>query len=273
MNYTVAIHNTNTFLDGTHVRKSDAYGEYVNQLIVDDFATKMTAEGLRYYMYTPELAENEKVPVVVWLHGGGETAYLENGIEMFNESPIRGNMGGVGWVEAMQADARYKAVVVVPQSNYQNKWTWNNTDAAARYDDVRIDKMLKEILGDMGNQIDSNRIYIAGCSNGGAQTLSSLIYSNSTPEAVQFAAGIPTCPSLSWIDRGNGRRKMTDEEAELIKDVPLWFFNSKTDQTVNYIYTEGTANHLREIGGNQIRLTRWTRRISGALGLDHGIRE
>ncbi len=255
LNYTVEVSNVNARVNGTHLRKSDVYGEYVDQLIVDEFTHEITADGLNYYMYQPEFSGDEKVPVVVWLHGGGETAYRENGVEMFTGGPIRGNKGGVGWVEAMKADSKYKAIVVAPQSNAGVSFTWNNTDPAARRDDERIDKMLKEIIAQYGDRVDVNRIYVAGCSNGGAQTLSSLIYSKTTPGAVQFAASMPTCPSLSWIERGGGRRQMTDAEAEAIKDIPLWFFNAKTDSTVNYIYTEGTANHLKDINGADIRLT------------------
>ncbi len=244
--------------EGIHVRRSDAYDEYVDQLVVKDFTRCFTADGLCYYIYIPETEPGEKLPIILWLHGGGERAYSVENEDVFDGAPIRANQGGVGWVNAMNENPAYKAIVIAGQSNSDCAWSWNGVgdDKSNHRDDARIDGLLKEVIASYPDLADTNRIYISGCSNGGAQTISSLIYACSNEDAVKIAAAMPCCPSLSYVQRTRGRRKITDEEIMAIKDTPIWFFNAMTDGTVEYLYTAGTARHLQ--GTNEagdIRLT------------------
>ena len=69
-------------------------------------------------------------------------------------------------------------------------------------------------------EVDTNRIYIGGCSNGGYMTVNMLM---SYPEF--FAAAYPAAtPYMSWW--------VTDEKIAAIKDTPIWFTHAKTDGTV-----------------------------------------
>lgn len=70
------------------------------------------------------------------------------------------------------------------------------------------------------SDIDTSRIYLGGCSNGGYMTMRMII---SYPD--YFTAAYPICEAYSdsWI---------TDEQIEAIKDIPIWFTHSKDDTTV-----------------------------------------
>ena len=79
-----------------------------------------------------------------------------------------------------------------------------------------IDQFVKE-----HQEIDPNRIYIGGCSNGGFMTMNMII---NYPD--YFAAAYPICEAYddSWI---------SDEQIQAIKDIPIWFTHALNDTTVD----------------------------------------
>lgn len=70
------------------------------------------------------------------------------------------------------------------------------------------------------SEIDTSRIYIGGCSNGGYMTVNMLI---EYPD--YFAAAYPVCEAYAaaWLD---------DAKISAIKDTPIWLTAAKTDGTV-----------------------------------------
>ncbi|MDF2595110.1 MAG: glycoside hydrolase family 3 protein, partial [Clostridia bacterium] len=213
-------------------------------LIVDNFVAKEYkynqgggADTLKYRFYTPEgLGTGEKVPLVLWIHGMGEggdgTDAGYNGV-----TQILGNMGGTGWVEAAGLDPNLKAFVVAPQA--YNAWDWRNAEEE-RVDVKRIDGMLKEVIASNPN-IDTDRIYVAGCSMGGGQTFAQLIYSKTESSATQFAAAFPICPAY----------ELTAADAEIIKDIPMAIIQSKDDTTVSTDSVRESVNKLVASGAKK----------------------
>ncbi|MDR1537358.1 MAG: glycoside hydrolase family 3 C-terminal domain-containing protein [Clostridiales bacterium] len=221
--------------DSTYALNSSEPVLYDN---LDNWELNETAGNLKYQLYTPEDA-GSGVPLVVWIHGMGEGGSGDdagyNGIMQ-----ILGNEGGVGWVDAASENPSLKAFVAAPQA--YSSWDWADGGAqrqpVEQWEDVaRIDGMIKEILSNNPG-IDSERIYVAGCSMGGGQTFAQLIYSESTGEAAKFAGAFPICPAMP----------LTPEDAEIIKDVPIWVFQAANDTTVNPDYVREGVNYLIAAG-------------------------
>ena len=65
--------------------------------------------------------------------------------------------------------------------------------------------------------IDTDRIYIGGCSNGGYMTMEMVI---TYPD--YFAAAYPICEA--YADNA-----ITDEQLERVKNLPIWFIYAEDD--------------------------------------------
>ncbi|NNE75576.1 MAG: prolyl oligopeptidase family serine peptidase, partial [Pricia sp.] len=78
--------------------------------------------------------------------------------------------------------------------------------------------LIKKYVADYQN-IDQDRIFIGGCSNGGYMSLKLLL---EHPD--YFAAAYISALAFQ-------NEYITDEQVEKIKDIPIWFVHSKDDQT------------------------------------------
>ena len=203
------------------------------------FDLEEAENGMKYAIYAPE-DPSDPLPLVLWLHGMGEGG---NGTEEgYNgEAQILANKGGVGWVEAAEENPELAAYVVAPQAFAAWDWMGERDDCA------KIDAMLKEIIDNADYSIDDTKIFVAGCSMGGGQTYAQLIYSESEEDAVQFAGAFPICPAYT----------PTAEEAELIKDIPIWVFQAANDTTVNPDATRTGVSILFEAGATNLHYTEY----------------
>jgi predicted peptidase len=92
--------------------------------------------------------------------------------------------------------------------------------------------------------IDQDRIYIGGDSNGGYMTM---LMIRDYPE--YFAAAFPTCEALDDT-------LITDEDIENMKNLPIWFVHAKTDNVVPADqYVIPTYNRLVEAGAMDVHLS------------------
>jgi dipeptidyl aminopeptidase/acylaminoacyl peptidase len=177
---------------------------------VDAFSYGTSASGLKYRLSTParQASGRGRRPLVVWLHGGGEGGLLsENYYD--NETTLRANRGALGFAtpEAQQIFAG--AYVVAPQSF--SYWL---------EDGDRYAPLIQEIVRDLARRyrVDPERIYVAGCSNGGYMSLKmTTVY----PEV--YAASVPVCGVIQEI---------TDTQLTQIH-TPTWLVASLDDDTVN----------------------------------------
>jgi predicted peptidase len=205
-------------------------------LVADDFdSTGIYNKGditLRYASYTPENASADKGsnPLIIWLHGAGEggkdptIALLGNKVVSLATEKIQSCFGETG------------AYVLVPQCetmwmDYDGKGTYNNSVPGSQqksYYTVALKGLIDQFLRNHP-EIDKNRIYIGGCSNGGFMTMKMII---SYPDF--FAAAFPICEAF---DNSN----ITDADIDSIKDMPVWFVHSKDDPVVS-IY-EGSLDY------------------------------
>nr|MCR5415731.1 prolyl oligopeptidase family serine peptidase [Pseudobutyrivibrio sp.] len=177
--------------------------------------TGENGQTLTYGSFAPE-DDGNKHPLVIWLHGAGEggtqneIAVLGNKVTALYEDEFQNTMGG--------------AYVLTPQTDtfwltYNEEGDWQGNPGV---DSIYLET-LKGLIDDYvakNENIDTNRIYIGGCSNGGYMTMDMIL---NYPD--YFAAAFPICEA--YQDSG-----ITDEQLEGIKDLPVWFVYAKNDTTV-----------------------------------------
>jgi len=180
---------------------------------VDAFSYHVSGSGMKYRLYSP--AGHGRHPLVVWLHGGGEGASLPDGY-YDNETTLRANRGALGFATPQAQRVFAGAYVVAPQST--SYWL---------EDGPRFAPLIREIIRDLvgGYPIDPERIYVAGCSNGGYMSMKmTTVY----PDL--FAASVPICGVVASLQPG-GPTMITDAELRRIS-TPTWLVTSLDDTTV-----------------------------------------
>jgi predicted esterase len=185
---------------------------------VDAFRYRISGSGMKYRLYTPahHAGRRDRRPLVVWLHGGGEGGLLPANY-YDNETTLRANRGALGFATPEAQKIFGGAYVVAPQSF--SYWL---------EDGDRYAPLIQEIVGDLSRRyaVDRDRIYVAGCSNGGYMSLKmTTVY----PEA--FAASVPICGVVAPTEPG-GAPMITDDELRHI-DTPTWLVASLDDDTVD----------------------------------------
>ncbi|HEX2927493.1 MAG TPA: prolyl oligopeptidase family serine peptidase [Ruminiclostridium sp.] len=181
--------------------------------LVDNFLFgKATYDGktLTYAHYIPA-KDNKKNPLIIWLHGSGEggtdaTIPLSaNKSVNFSTEKIQSYFGG--------------AYVLVPQT----PGDWGDGFTKLEDGTSIYEKSLMALIQNYISQnkdIDQNRIYIGGCSNGGYMTM---LMIRDYPG--YFAAAFPACGNLK-------DSLITDEDIQKIKETPIWLVAAKTDTGV-----------------------------------------
>jgi predicted peptidase len=201
--------------------------------IVDKF--KFTHKNINlltygYAYYKPN--DNEKHPLIIWLHGLGEGGSDNPAL------PIMANKANMFADESLQKYFN-GAYVLVPQS--PTSWIHSCKhffgDGNSIYEITLMD-LIKSFIDENPN-IDKSRIYIGGDSNGGYMTM---LLIRDYPDF--FAAAFPVCEALR-----NGL--ISDNDIINIAKTPLWFVAAKTDNVIPpKIFAIPTVERLRKIGAN-----------------------
>ena len=184
---------------------------------VDAFSYHVSGSGMKYRLYSPphRFAGRGGRPLVIWLHGGGEGASLPDNY-YDNETTLRANRGALGFATAAAQHIFAGAYVVAPQST--SFWL---------EDGDRFAPLIREIIRDLVRRhpIDRERIYVAGCSNGGYMSVKM-----TTVYPGLFAASVPVCGIVASQAPG-GPTMITDAELRNIT-TPTWLLASRDDDTV-----------------------------------------
>lgn len=226
--YTINLETPLVLKDGSTI-ETLTFNQQPN--IINDEISKFEAGnacGLKYQMYSP-VKDNQKHPLIVWFHGGGESGYKgETYDELYNNmSQLQANRGSVAFTTKEAQDIFGNAYVLCPQT--PNEWSDSIDEATAL-----IHKIIEE------NDIDPTRIYAFGCSAGGYMALDMVVHN---PDL--FAAVVATCPAIDEanIARYGEGRIITDEELEAI-DIPMWVIQATNDTTVSYDESAGRISNI-----------------------------
>ena len=190
------------------------------------FKPEGSEKSLKYRILVPKIEADERLPVILCLHGAGE----------------RGddNAKHLGYFVPMWSGenaTKYRAIFVVPQAPNDQLWAsygWStkfNNDMQPEPSQsmqlVRqlVDRLIKEL------PIDANRVYVTGLSMGGYGTWE---FAQRYPELV--AAAAPVC--------GGGDPSLADR----IKHVPVWAFHGAKDGVVKLEASEVAIEALKKAG-------------------------
>ena len=200
--------------------------------IVDKFIfshKNINFHSLGYASYSP--SDDKTHPLIIWLHGMGEGGSDNPAI------PIMANKANMFADESLQKyfDGAY---VLAPQS--PTFWMHGYKffgDGTSIYEKTLMG-LIKAYIEENKN-IDKNRIYLGGDSNGGYMTM---VLLRDYPNF--FAAAFPTCESLK-------NDLITDNDIQNISKTPLWFIAAKNDNTVPpKDYVIPTFERLKKIGAD-----------------------
>ena len=193
------------------------------------------AEPLHYGFYTPDRGEGDR-PLIIWLHGAGEggedarIAYMGNNVVNLSSDEIQDFFGG--------------AYVLAPQT----PTFWMN-DGSGQYGrtgkSIYVEQLMALIEEFVSTHpIDRSRIYLGGCSNGGFMTMRMGV---DYPD--YFAALYPMCEALY-------DERISDEQIEDLKKIPIWFVHAMTDGVVNPEQTSvPTYKRLIDAGAENVHHT------------------
>lgn len=186
---------------------------------------------LKYASYTPE-NDYSKKPLIIWLHGIGEGG--TDGL-----LPISGNKA-VNFASKDIQEYFNGAYILAPQApTYWMDGFTGFGDGSSKYEKALM-SLIKDYVSKNSN-IDTNRIYIGGDSNGGYMTMLMI-----RDYADYFAAAFPTCEALKDT-------LITDKDIEAFKKVPIWFTTAKTDTTIPPAeYVVPTYNRLIQAGDTNV---------------------
>nr|WP_026695453.1 PHB depolymerase family esterase [Peribacillus kribbensis] len=183
------------------------------RVLVDDFQTgKATYSNttLTYADFTPK-QDNHKNPLIIWLHGGGEGGTDPT-------IPISANKAD-SFASKETQEYFDGAYVLAPQTPtfWMNGFS-GKADGTSIYESALI-SLIKDYVANH-KDVDPNRIYVGGDSNGGYMTM---LLTRDFPG--YFAAAFPTCEGLN-------DSKISDSDIKNMIKTPTWFIAAKNDTTL-----------------------------------------
>lgn len=201
-------------------------------------------------------ADSGKNPLVIWLHGGGEGGTDIDIALLGNEVTALTANNTTNVQHYFKKDGLAGAYVLAVQTPTM----WMDAKGDGKYDSSEANKepdgnpqlshyteaLWKAITTyvDGNGDIDKNRIYIGGCSNGGYMTMNlALEYGD------YFAAYYPIC-------QGYKSGNISDDMLATIKDLKMWFLLSEDDTTLKPgMYTLPLFDRLIKAGAQNMHLT------------------
>jgi len=179
--------------------------------LIDAEMLTVTSEKLSYYLYYPEDYEvniEEEYPILLFLHGGGESG--DSLVAIKRNGPPKMIVEG----------RQFPFLILAPQNPYQKKW-WNTR---------AVNQLLDSIVST--NRIDKNRIYLTGLSRGGGAAWEMVVQYPDKFAAMAVVCGMTPVPYAAWID----------------KQMPIWVFHGEEDKSIPISESETMVDRLQGMG-------------------------
>ena len=179
----------------------------------------------------------QKLPLIVWLHGAGEggddpfVTICGNKVTGLSSEHVQDVMGGAAYVLAPTCPTYWMDDGVTPIAQ-------TNVSIYTKAVKACVDAVVAS------HDIDPDRIYVGGDSNGGFMAVRQII---DYPDF--YAAAVPACsPFYS--------RNVTDEYLDRLKGQHIWFVHSDDDTIVDPTQTVLPIYHrLKDAGAADVHLT------------------
>lgn len=207
-----------------------------------EFIDASTGARMPYRLYVPERIDRDrKLPLVVFLHGGGE-----RGDD--NVKPLTANQGGTVWA-LPEEQAKRPCFVLVPQAravwdggfgitrNPENQIALGRVFTLAE-DTKTAHRLLMKVL-DEYPQIDRKRLYLTGLSQGGFGA-----WNWNLAQPSLFAAFVAVAGGAD------------PQAVSTLRDKPVWAFHAASDPVIPVDYSRNAVAALRAAGGN-VRYTEY----------------
>ena len=178
--------------------------------IIEDFeigASTFDGVTLTYADYSPA-QDNQENPLIIWLHGGGE-----GGTDA--TIPLAANKATALATDEIQSyfDGAY---VLAPQTpTFWMDGISGTADGTSKYEDALM-ALIEEYVAN-NPDVDTDRIYIGGPSNGGYMTM---LMARDYPG--YFAAAFPVCEGLN-------DSLISDADIQNLAQTPIWFIAAAND--------------------------------------------
>lgn len=197
--------------------------ELINKF--ESYLHTMDSTTIPYRMFIPEKAKNEKLPLIIALHGAGERGND-------NQKHIELHRIATVWVDSLNQN-EHPCFVIAPQCPEEQKWvdvnwgteTYDFKNTPISNELATVSNLIDSLI--LKYPIDESRIYITGLSMGGFGSWYLLM---NNPN--RFAAAI--------IMSGSADPQMACE----IKNIPIWDFHGNIDAAVP---VEGSRKMIRAI--------------------------
>ncbi len=166
-----------------------------------------------YLLFLPTnqtLAEDGKLPLIVFLHGAGERGNDLTKVKVHGPPKI------------VEGQPDFPFMVLSPQCPEGERW-----------DPLTLDLLLDEIVGTQ--PVDTTRIYLTGLSMGGFGTWDWALY-----RPHRFAALAPICGGTPWHAF----------QVSKIRHLPIWVFHGALDPVVPIAGSSAIVGALKQMGAD-----------------------
>ncbi len=179
--------------------------------LIDASQETITKEVFDYYLYFPENYEvdsEEKFPLLLFLHGGGESG--DSLVAVKRNGPPK----------LIARGKQFPFLILAPQNPHKRKW-WNT---------AAVIQLLDNIITE--HNVDTKRVYLTGLSRGGGAAWEMVVQYPEKFAALAVVCGMTPLPYASWID----------------KKMPIWVFHGEEDKSIPISESETMVDRLLSMG-------------------------
>ena len=226
----------NLLLIATFVSISITQSQNIETKFIDSFQANTfinnSLDSLPYRIYIPTNTTNKKLPVLLFLHGRGESGkdnikqFTHGGRWIYNY--VKNNEPAILIFPQCPNTSYWSNVIRTEDCNGKPNFIFNSEEKPTKAMGLLID-LWKDKISELKSQdlIDTNRLYIGGISMGGMGTIELI---QRLPHT--FSAVFPICGGGILINPASQ------------KNSNFWFFHGEKDDIVNYHHSFNVHKQL-----------------------------